>query len=88
MVPDDTLTAKLEAFGYDVGYRFIERFSRERARLVEPLDIIKFICKDFWTHVFKKQIDKLQTNHRVIYISESYPTITWKINMENGEIIR
>ncbi|RQM21366.1 hypothetical protein B5M09_009845 [Aphanomyces astaci] len=62
--PSDDLTAKLEAFGYDVGYRFVERFSRDRPRLLEPLDVIKFLCKDFWIHIFKKQIDKLQTNHR------------------------
>ncbi len=31
----------------------------------EPLDVIKFVCKDFWILIFKKQIDKLQTNHRV-----------------------
>lgn len=33
--------------------------------MLEPLDVIKFICKDFWIAIFKKQIDKLQTNHRV-----------------------
>lgn len=26
---------------------------------------MKFICKDFWTCVFKKQIDNLRTNHQV-----------------------
>lgn len=33
--------------------------------MLEPLDVIKFVCKDFWIAIFKKQIDKLQTNHRV-----------------------
>lgn len=33
--------------------------------MLEPLDVIKFVCKDFWILIFKKQIDKLQTNHRV-----------------------
>ncbi|RLO00121.1 hypothetical protein DYB28_004757 [Aphanomyces astaci] len=69
--PSDDLTAKLEAFGYDVGYRFVERFSRDRPRLLEPLDVIKFLCKDFWIHIFKKQIDKLQTNHRVRVVRRS-----------------
>lgn len=27
--------------------------------------MIKFLCKDMWTLVFKKQIDNLKTNHRV-----------------------
>ena len=27
---------------------------------------MKFICKDFWNSVFKKQVDNLRTNHQVI----------------------
>ena len=41
------------------------RFSRDHARMVETLDVIKFICKDLWMIVFRKQIDNLKTNHRV-----------------------
>jgi hypothetical protein len=48
-----------------VGYRFAERYAKDRPRMPEPLDVIKFVCKDFWILIFKKQIDKLQTNHRV-----------------------
>jgi hypothetical protein len=29
------------------------------------LDVIKFLCKDIWTVVWKKQVDNLKTNHRV-----------------------
>jgi hypothetical protein len=29
------------------------------------LEVIKFVCKDFWQVVFKKQVDNLKTNHRV-----------------------
>lgn len=38
--------------------------TRERARFAEPLDAIKFLCKDFWSEVFKKQVDNLKTNYR------------------------
>jgi hypothetical protein len=34
-------------------------------RLLDSLDIIKFLCKEFWTTIFKRKVDKLQTNHRV-----------------------
>lgn len=27
--------------------------------------MIKFVCKDLWTLVFRKQVDNLKTNHRV-----------------------
>jgi hypothetical protein len=32
------------------------------------LEVIKFICKEFWVEVFKKHIDKLQTNHRGMFV--------------------
>lgn len=41
------------------------RFSRDRPRFTDTLDVIKFLCKDMWTLVFRKQIDNLKTNHRV-----------------------
>lgn len=42
----------------------------ERPRFNDHLEAIKFICKDFWTELFKKQIDNLKTNHRVRFKSE------------------
>lgn len=42
-----------------------DRFSRDRPRFTDTLDVIKFLCKDLWTLVFRKQIDNLKTNHRV-----------------------
>jgi trafficking protein particle complex subunit 6 len=32
------------------------------------LDVIKFLCKDIWTVVWRKQVDNLKTNHRVSHI--------------------
>lgn len=40
-------------------------FSRDRPRFNDTLDVIKFICKDLWMLVFRKQVDNLKTNHRV-----------------------
>ena len=48
-----------------MGVRLIERYTRERPRFADTLEIIKFICKDFWFEIYRKQIDKLQTNNRV-----------------------
>jgi len=44
------------------------RFSRDRPRFNDTLDVIKFICKDLWTLVFRKQVDNLKTNHRGVYV--------------------
>lgn len=43
------------------------RFSRDRPRFMDTLDVIKFLCKDMWTLLFRKQIDNLKTNHRVCH---------------------
>ncbi len=59
---------KLEEMGFSVGYRFIERISSVRLVPAEPLEAIKFICKDFWQEIFGKSIDKLQTNHRGVFV--------------------
>jgi len=36
-------------------------------RLFSEIDIIKFICKEFWGTVFNKQVDNLKTNHQAIF---------------------
>ncbi|KAM9445063.1 trafficking protein particle complex subunit 6b [Clarias gariepinus] len=60
--------SKLENMGFRVGQGLIERFTKDTARFKDELDVMKFICKDFWTCVFKKQIDNLRTNHQGIYV--------------------
>lgn len=43
------------------------RFAKDRTRFTDTLDVIKFLCKDLWMLVFRKQIDNLKTNHRVSF---------------------
>ncbi|EPQ61948.1 Bgt-88 [Blumeria graminis f. sp. tritici] len=64
----DAVFFRLEALGYRVGQGLVERFSRERQRFIDTLDVIKFICKDLWQLLFKKQLDNLKTNHRGVYV--------------------
>ncbi|KAI0389993.1 transport protein particle component [Xylariaceae sp. FL0594] len=59
---------RLESLGYRVGLGLVERFSRDRPRFTDALDAIKFVCKDLWMLVFKKQVDNLKTNHRGVYV--------------------
>lgn len=47
-------------------------FSRDRPRFNDTLDVIKFLCKDLWMLVFRKQIDNLKTNHRVRWVASSW----------------
>jgi trafficking protein particle complex subunit 6 len=48
--------ARLESMGHDVGCRLTERLTQARLLLPEPLDAVKFICKDFWSELFRKQV--------------------------------
>ncbi|KAM0334096.1 hypothetical protein ACHAQA_001116 [Verticillium albo-atrum] len=64
----DAVFYRLEKLGYRVGQGLVERFSRDRPRFNDTLDVIKFLCKDLWSLVFRKQIDNLKTNHRGVYV--------------------
>ncbi|RMZ83795.1 hypothetical protein DV738_g1008, partial [Chaetothyriales sp. CBS 135597] len=64
----ELISHRLDALGYRVGLGLSERFSRDRPRFVDHLDVIKFLCKDLWTVVWKKQIDNLKTNHRGVFV--------------------
>ncbi|OVA17297.1 Transport protein particle (TRAPP) component [Macleaya cordata] len=59
---------RIEAIGYQVGHQLSERYTMERPRFSDHLEAIKFICKDFWSELFKKQIDNLKTNHRGTFV--------------------
>lgn len=56
------------------------RYTMERPRFSDHLEAIKFICKDFWSELFKKQIDNLKTNHKVT--STTQVEIGTKIHFE------
>ncbi|POR33613.1 Trafficking protein particle complex subunit 6B [Tolypocladium paradoxum] len=56
---------RLETLGYRVGQGLVERFSKDRPRFNDTLDVIKFLCKDLWSLAFGKNIDNLKTNHRI-----------------------
>ncbi|PHH62420.1 hypothetical protein CDD81_7139 [Ophiocordyceps australis] len=64
----DAVHLRLESLGYRVGQGLVERFSRDRPRFNDALDVIKFLCKDLWSLVFGKNIDNLKTNHRGVYV--------------------
>lgn len=60
--------AAFEAIGIRVGKQLAERYTKDRPRLGDTLDVIKFLAKDFWILVFQKQVDSLRTNHRGVYV--------------------
>ncbi|KAI0488847.1 hypothetical protein KFK09_028686 [Dendrobium nobile] len=59
---------RIEAIGYQVGHQLVERYTMDCPRFTDHLEAIKFICKEFWSELFKKQIDNLKTNHRGTFV--------------------
>ncbi|KAI5056517.1 hypothetical protein GOP47_0028335 [Adiantum capillus-veneris] len=49
-------------------YKSRPLYTKERPRFGDHLEAIKFICKDFWAEIFKKQVDNLKTNHRGVFV--------------------
>ncbi|QIW98365.1 hypothetical protein AMS68_003883 [Peltaster fructicola] len=83
----DTLFWKLDQMGYRVGQGLVERFSVNKPRPQSPLDAIKFICKDLWILLFKKQIDNLKTNHRGVFVltdNKFPPMAKMSLDMRRG----
>jgi len=60
--------SRLELLGFNTGFRLIERLTRESSKFKDELDLMKFVCKDFWVSLFKKQVDNLRTNHQGVYV--------------------
>lgn len=47
---------------------FYIRLTRDWPRFKEELDTLKFLCTDFWSAIYKKQVDNLRTNHQGVYV--------------------
>lgn len=58
-----------EQVGFMTGYRYVERLTADMLRFQdEELDVMKFICREFWSSLFHKQIDNLRTNRSGQYV--------------------
>jgi len=58
----------VESIGFSSGYRLVEKITREHPKFKDELELMKFICKDYWMCIFRKQIDNLRTNHQGVYV--------------------
>ncbi|VDD82141.1 unnamed protein product, partial [Mesocestoides corti] len=58
----------IENMGFDVGQRYIEKLTKNSPRFLSELEIVKFICKGFWSSLFRKDISSLKTNNTDVYV--------------------
>ena len=84
IVPGEAQPSRPELHGFEVGYRFLERAAHARVLATDHLEAIKFICKDVWNEIFGKQIDKLQTNHRGVFVLKDY-TFRWLTRVSSSD---
>lgn len=59
------LISSLETLGCSVGAKMMERSCKDVPRFRTELDAMIFLCKQFWVHLFNKQVDNLKTNNQV-----------------------
>ena len=65
--PDSEQSNKLRAMGIRVGQVLQERLNIDAPRTQDEVDIVRFVCRDVWTNLFLKQIDKLKTDNKGAY---------------------
>ncbi|KAM9926970.1 hypothetical protein OXX59_002853 [Metschnikowia pulcherrima] len=80
---------RVEGYGYDLGLRLTEVLmykAATKSKIVDVLEIMKFICRDVWRCLYGKQMDNLRTNHRgtFVLIDNKYKVIAG-FSSENGK---
>lgn len=83
----DEVTLRIEAYGYALGLRLTEVLmykSPANTKIIDALDIMKFLCRDVWKCLYGKQMDNLRTNHRgtFVLIDNEYKLIS---NLSSGK---
>ncbi|EPY52695.1 TRAPP complex subunit Trs33 [Schizosaccharomyces cryophilus OY26] len=58
----------LENIGFQVGRKLTERLLLTRNRIVESIDVMRFLCRELWPIVFRKQLDNLKTNRKGTFV--------------------
>jgi trafficking protein particle complex subunit 6 len=75
---------KLENIGVIVGHKLVESLTEKLPIFMNPTDKIKFICVDFWTALFNKKVDRLDTNNKGSYrITDNY--FQWAAHISSND---
>lgn len=70
LIHSDETTIRIDTYGYNLGLKIAEilLYKNSKTKILDTLDIMKFICRDVWKCFFDKQMDNLRTNHRGTYV--------------------
>ncbi|KAI3405138.2 TRS33 [Candida oxycetoniae] len=83
----DEITLRIETYGFNLGWKIAEvlLYKNSRTKIVDILDIMKFVCRDVWKCFYDKQMDNLRTNHRgtFVLVDNNYKLIN-QLNSPRG----
>lgn len=48
------------------------RLAAQRDRPAEVLDVVKYVCRELWSELHQKPVDKLQTNNKGIFVLQDF----------------
>lgn len=69
---EDDATLRIENCGYLVGLKLADlllyKIGSGNQKLVDILDVMKFLCRDVWKALYNKQMDNLRTNNRGTFV--------------------
>ena len=70
LLDNDEVTIRVESYGYSLGLKIAEvlLYKSSGNKVVDILDIMKFVCRDVWKCLYNKQMDNLRTNHRGTFV--------------------
>mmetsp|Transcript_34414 Transcript_34414/g.60328 ORF Transcript_34414/g.60328 Transcript_34414/m.60328 type:complete len:178 (-) Transcript_34414:341-874(-) len=76
---------ELKEVGISVGARVAETVARDHIWHKEVNSKLRFVCKEFWTFMFGKTMDRLQTNNKGIYVLFD-STIKWARHATSSDL--
>jgi len=60
---------EIENVGISLGRRIIDVITKDQSNVHQTqLDVVKYLCVQFWQYVFGKQIDNLKTNNAGTFV--------------------
>lgn len=87
LIDSDEVSIRVETYGYNLGLKIAEvlLYKSSGNKVVDILDIMKFVCRDVWRCLYNKQMDNLRTNHRgtFVLVDNSYKVIA-QLNSSKG----
>ncbi|KAK6460955.1 transport protein particle 33 kDa subunit [Scheffersomyces coipomensis] len=89
LLNNDEVTLRIESYGYNLGIKLAEillyKSNNNGTKIVDILDIMKFVCRDVWKCLYNKQMDNLRTNHRgtFVLVDSNYKLIS-NLNSAKG----